>query len=310
MLRQWDEAGKASRLRLLAALLRRCELAGGDYDVPRLSRELSDQVGLLVPRVVSMLQANLKLRKYPFHFHVKCLCALLMTSQGQELAEKSPRIMETLAQTLEIDQLQDKSINQEKDLVTALVMLKKLCSLSEQLRKSLLSFRAMSLISTLQQKMNWSSAVQDAACHLLLDLASVDDNSALALSHVFRKLLNSSQIYTKMSAVKMWTCILHTNSAVVICLDGWESEALEQLTRLLLCGPLSIQYDVSELIALLFLRAGYDDRTSEGLEVRLMQRVGAVMCLRYTLGGSAIVQPPPDWNMKFFLGDVIEAPEV
>jgi hypothetical protein len=207
---------------------------------------------------------------------------------------------------------QDSTLSREEDLITSLVMLRKVCSLSEQLRRSLLHHRVMVLVSSLQLRVHWSDHLQEAARNLLLDLASVDDTAALALSCVFRKLLNSPQVFTKHSAVRMWTSVMCTNSAVAITLDGWEAEALEQLTRLLLCAPLAVQYDVSELIALLFTRCGGEQEQGIGDEflMRLMRRVGAVLCLRYTVGGSTLVQPPLDWNMKFFAGYVIEAPEV
>ena len=308
---KWDNVGKASRMKIMSSLIRKYELEDGNFDIAKLSWELSDEICLYIPRVTSMLESNLRLRKYPFRVHTKCLCMFLLTDQGRKLAETSHIIMQTLAMTLDCSVNGEKNVdNQEKDLITALVMLKKVCSLSELLRKALLSLRAMSLISSIQQKMHWSSAIQEASCNLLLDLASVDDNSALALSYVFRKLLNSSQVYTKHSAVRMWTSILYTKSAVTITLDDWEMEAVEQLTRLLLCAPLSYQYDVSELLALLFQNSHNESGLNMSLVAPLLRRVGAVLCLRYTVGGSVIVQPPADWNMKFFSGYVIEAPEV
>ena len=143
----------------------------------------------------------------------------------------------------------------------------------------------------------------------MLDLATVDDSAAQALSCVFRKLFNSTQISTKHSAVKMWTSALYTKSTVNISLDAWETEALVQLTRLLCCAPLAFQYDVSELLALVFA-APAGQSSIQAIIPQIMKQCGAVLCLRYTLGGAGIVQPPLDWNMKFYAGYALEAPEV
>lgn len=304
-IREWDSAGKARRVEFMSTLVHQYELDDVNFDIPKLSGDMGDKISLFAPRIASMLDANLQKRKKSFQIIMRCLCMFLMTNLGQELTMTSPNMMRTLVSTLEYSPLIDRHHKppREKDLITALIMLKKVCSLSEFLRKSLLHLRVMSLCSTLLQKVHWSESLQVAGCNLLLDLASVDDTSALALSTVFRKLLNSPQVYTKQSAIRMWTSVLYTNSAVEITLDGWENEALEQLTRLLLCAPLSFQYDVSELLALLFSR-------ESGLRRGIMQRCGAVLCLRYTLGGAAIVQPPLDWNMKFFAGYALEVPEV
>jgi hypothetical protein len=304
--RNWDVVGKASRIKIMSTLLRTYEIDEVSFDIPKLSSAIGDEICLFIPRIASMLEANLQKRQHSFYVHMRCLCMFLMTNQGQELAESSPNIMRTLVQTLEYDQQQDNLLPRDKDLITALVMLKKVVALSEHLRKSLLRLRIMSLVSTLLQKVHWSDTLQEAGGNLLLDLASVDENSALALSTVFRKLLNSPQVYTKHSAIKMWTSILCTNSAVEVSLEGWEAEALEQLTRLLLCAPLALQYDVAELISLLLSSC---HRYGE-LIPRLMKRCAAVLCLRYTLGGGPIVQPPLDWNMKFYAGYALEAPEV
>ena len=321
---KWDaKSTRKSKLKMMTALLRTYEVEDGAFDIPKLSSDLGDDICLLIPRIASMLGSDVHKRKHSFRLPIRCLGMLLLTNQGQDLAEASPNIMRTLVQTLGGGEQQDTTLAREQDLVAALIMLRNVCSLSEHLRKSLLHYRAMTLVSSLQQRVHWSDPLQEAARHLLLDLASVDATSARALSCVFRKLLNSPQVYTKHAAVQMWSSILCTKSAVHISLEGWETEALEQLTRLLLCAPLAVQYDVSELIALLFSQVGSrgasggaDEEGGEGRGgegdslLQLTRRVGAVLCLRYTVGGHSIVEPPLDWNMKFFPGYVIEAPEV
>jgi len=311
-IRQWDSVGKASRIRIMSALLRKyaVDKSSLEFDIPRLSVEMKDEICLFIPRITSMLEQNLKKRKHSFQYHVKCLCMFLLTNVGQDLAESSPKIMKSLTLALDFDQSQQMNcIPRDSDLVAALVMIKKVCASSEYLRKVVLHFKAMSLVSTLLQRVHWSDALQTAGCNLLLDLATVDASAARALSCVFHKLFNSPQINTKHSAVKMWTSILYTKSAVTINLDGWETDALVQLTRLLCCAPLSFQYDTSELLALLFSSASRHSGLRAILP-QLMKQCGAVLCLRYTLGGSSIVQPPLDWNMKFYAGYALEAPEI
>jgi hypothetical protein len=323
---EWDSVGKASRIRIMSALLRHYRTNTStststntptstftysskfDFDVPRLSRELGRDLCLYLPRVASLLDANLLKRKHSCEPHVRCLGMLLLTNAGQEFAVGSPNIMKTLARTLEVGS--QAALPRDKDLIASLIMIRKVCATNEYLRKTMLHLRAMSLISTLLQRVHWSDPLQEAGRSLMLDLASADNNSALALSCVFRKLLNSPQLSTKHSAVKMWTSILYTNSAVSISVDGWESEALQQLTRLLCCAPLAFQYDVSELLALLFSCLPTRHSGLSVLLPQLMKQCGAVLCLRYTLGGGAIVQPPLDWNMKFYSGYTLEAPEV
>ena len=303
----WDSVGVASRVSIMAALLKKFELEDGSLDIPRLSKEMNDTICLFIPRITSMLETNLQKRTQPFYHHVTCLCMMLLTDPGQQLACDSPLVMNTLAKTLEYDQCVDegKKPPRENDLIASLVMLKKVCCLNDSLRKTILHLRAMSLVSTLMQRVHHCEPLQEAGRHFLLDLATVDESASMSLTVACRKLLNSAQLGPKQSAAKIWTAILRTNTAVTITIDDWGAEAENQLTRLLLCAPLSVQYDMSALLSVVFSK-----EASSELANRMMNMCGAVMCLRYTLGGGSLVQPPLDWDMKFYEGYALEAPEV
>jgi hypothetical protein len=299
--KEWDSASSKQRIKLLKDFIERYTCQGIDgYDTERMDDELQN-ITFLISRIVAALEITLQ-RSHPIHLHVTVLCALIATNDGQTFAESSPNAITALMQCLQSD-----IKTKENDLFVSLVMIRRTSSLNEKLRNLIVESRGMDILGTILQLNESSQKIQDEACAFLLDLSSLNQNTYLVLSTILRSLVNSPFLLAKAAAVKLLSAILITASPIQINFSDWEHEFIVQMTRLLLCAPLAHQYDVSELISMLFEHE--NDRVREGL----MSVISALLCVRYTVGGHSIVDPPEYWDYLFpSTGEdvVHEVPEV
>jgi hypothetical protein len=300
--KEWDSASSKQRIKLLKDFIARYTCEGIDgYDTERMNDELQNII-FLISRIVAALEITLQ-RSNSIHLHVSVLCALIATSEGQTFAESSPNAITVLMQCLQSD-LKSK----ENDLSVSLVMIRRTCSLNEKLRNLIVDSRGMDILGVILQLNESSQKIQDEACAFLLDLSTLNENTSLAFSTILRSLVNSPFLLSKASAVKLFSSILITASPIQINFSDWEHEFIVQMTRVLLCAPLQYQYDASELISMLFEHE--NDVVREGL----MTTISALLCVRYTVGGHSIVDPPEHWDYLFPSADaddvVHEVPEV
>lgn len=270
-----------------------------DFDVAKLNDELSEDICLLLPRIAAALDKALR-KGESFCPHVMSMCTLLSTQVGQDFAMTSAIVLPEWMKCLSYE---DNS--RPTDFATLLKMLRKLCAFSEALRTVVFRLGALEKTTVILQRYYQSEEVHAAGISLILDLASVDANSSV-FSSMLRLLFNSPHLLCKLSSIRLMNSSLVTKSIAVINMDGWEDEAFKHLTRVLLCAPLTHQYDSAELLALMF--------HMESMQSRAMVLCAAVLCLRYTVGGHTIVSPPPNWPLKYSGAEgaeaVTEVPEV
>jgi hypothetical protein len=284
-IKEWDNSSSKHRSKLLKMFYERYSCEGIDgFDLERLEDEIKEEMALLISRVVAALEVTIQ-RSDPINYHVCVLCALISTNDGQAFAESSPNVISALMQCLRSD-----IKTKENDLLISMVMIRRSCVFNERLRTEIVKLRGMEVIGMVLQLNDTSLKIQDAACALLLDLSSLNENTYLILSNILRTLINTPHLLSKHSAIKIISSILITASPVVINFSEWEHEFLVQITRLLICAPLQYQYDVGELISMLF------EHDNEIVRTGVMSVISALLCVRYTLGGNSIVEPPEHWD--------------
>lgn len=291
--KEWDTSSLKQRIKLLKYCYERYSCEGIDsFDVERLEEEMDQEIVLLISRVVASLEITLQRHSSDpstsVYYHICVLCALISTKDGQIFIESSPNVISVLMQCLQLD-LKSK----ENDLLISMIMIRRSCVFYEKLRIQIVHLRGMEIIGMILQQNEKSIQIQDAACALLLDLSSLNQNTHLVLSSILRTLINTPYLLAKHSAVKILSSILITASPVVINFAEWEHEFIAQMTRMLICAPLLYQYDVGELISMLF------ESENETVRNEVMSVISALLCVRYTLGGNSIVDPPDHWEYLF-----------
>lgn len=303
--KEWDNSSIKQRNKLLKQFHERYTCDGIDgYDIDRMEDELNKEIVLLMSRIVAALETMLqKSHSYSLHYYICTLCALITTSEGQIFAETSPNIITVLMQCLQFD-IKIK----EDDLMISLIMIRRSCIFNEKLRAAIVDQNGIDILGSILQQKETSQKVQEAACTFLLDLSTLNQNTSAALSNILRTLLNTPFLVSKHAAIKIISSILITASPVVVNFIGWEQEFIVQMTRVLICAPLQYQYDAGELISMLF------ESDNEAVRNGLMTVISGLLCVRYTLGGTPIVDPPQQWEYLFPRTDqevqVSEVPEV
>jgi hypothetical protein len=302
-IKEWDNSSSKQRSKLLKEFYERYSCEGIDgFDIERLDDEIKNEIVLLISRIVAALEITIQ-RSDPIHYHVCVLCALISTNDGQTFAESSPNVVSALMQCLQSD-----IKTKENDLLISMIMIRRSCVFHEKLRAQIVNSRGMEIIGMVLQQNETSIKIQDAACALLLDLSTLNQDTYLVLSNILRTLINTPHLLSKHSAVKILSSILITASPVVINFSDWEHEFIAQVTRLIICAPLIYQYDVGELISMLF------EHENEIVRNGVMSVISALLCVRYTLGGNSIVEPPDHWEYLLSIpseqSSLHEVPEV
>ena len=290
--KEWDTSSLKQRIKLLKDCYERYSCEGIDsFDVERLEEEMSQEIVLLISRVVASLEITLQRQldsSTSIYYHICVLCAFISTKDGQIFIESSPNVISVLMQCLQLD-----IKLKENDLLISMIMIRRSCLFYEKLRLQIVHLHGMEILGMILQQNEKSIQIQDAACALLLDLSSLNQNTYLVLSSILRTLINTPYLLAKHSAIKILSSILITASPVVINFAEWEQEFIVQMTRMLICAPLLYQYDVGELISMLF------ESENEIVRNGVMSVISALLCVRYTIGGNSIVDPPDHWEYLF-----------
>ena len=270
-----------------------------EFDVAKLNAELSTEICLLLPRIAAGLESVLRKNEH-FGPHVTSMCALLSTQMGQEYALSSKTVLPSLMKCLQCE-----ANNLTEDFTAWLNVVRKVCACSESIRMVVYRTQGLERCTRVLQKYYLSESVQNAGRDLIMDLASVEPESN-GFGTAIYTLLTTPHLQCKVTAIRLMTAALVSRCGVRLDFNGWEEVANMHIARVLLCAPVSQQYEAAELLSLLF--------ENDAMQPKAMDLCAAVLCLRYTVGGSSIVNPPDYWTYRFPVaagGQVVgEVPEV
>jgi hypothetical protein len=301
-IQNWDNGTKKGRAQFMEFIISRYSLNGIDeIDLTKINNELAMSVCLILARITASLEKCLK-HHASNELYVKCMCILLATSIGQQYALSSSNLLPILLKCLDGDS------NSIDDIITTLLVLRKIAIYNDDLRLSLVRLNTMKSALLLMLHHHSSRPLLAAASTLLLDLASLESKIIpIEFSEVVKCLLLSPHVLPKNSAVQMITSILARHASVELNFDEWKEELINQLSRMLICSSLIYQYDTVECLTLLFYNNKY------GVEITNI--CCSILCLRYTIGGSSLltIKPTSDFRLVSATDEekfISEIPEV